>query len=346
MKSDHSVNESYMHRVLQLAQLGKGSVSPNPLVGCVIVREGKIIGEGWHKQFGGPHAEVNAVNDVADKSLLPESTLYVNLEPCSHFGKTPPCADLLIQHKLRKVVIANIDSNPLVGGNGIKKLREAGIEVVTGILSAEGREMNKRFFTFMEKKRPYIILKWAQTADGFIARENHESKWISNEFSRQLVHRWRAEEDAILVGSRTAAHDNPTLTVREWSGRNPVRIVLDRFLKLDDKLNLFDRLQKTICYNLMKHEDFGNLSLIRVDESDFLSHVMAHLYESKIQSVIVEGGAATLASFIENGWWDEARVFISERGFQKGIAAPSLPGKIISQQSIRNDVLQIHVPRK
>jgi diaminohydroxyphosphoribosylaminopyrimidine deaminase / 5-amino-6-(5-phosphoribosylamino)uracil reductase len=346
MKSDHSIDEMYMHRALQLAHLGRGNVSPNPLVGCVIVHDARIIGEGWHKQFGGPHAEVHAINEVADKSLLSGSTLYVNLEPCSHFGKTPPCADLLIHHKLRKVVIANLDSNPLVAGNGIKKLREAGIEVVTGILSNEGREMNKRFFTFMEKKRPYVILKWAQTADGFIARENLESKWISNEFSRQLVHRWRSEEDAILVGARTAAHDNPSLTVREWSGRNPVRVVLDRFLKLDDKLNIFDRSQKTVCYNLMKHEDFGKLALIRVDENNFLAHVMAHLYESKIQSLIVEGGAATLSSFIENGWWDEARVFVSQRGFQKGIAAPLLPGKIISQENIRNDVLHIYVPRK
>src|SRR5688500_17654700 len=209
LKHDHHTDELFMLRALELAHLGTGQVSPNPLVGSVIVHEEKIIGEGWHKKYGEAHAEVNAIASVDDKNLLKESTVYVTLEPCSHFGKTPPCADLLIQHQVKKVVIANLDTNPLVSGNSIRKLREAGIEVCTGILDVKGRTLNKHFFTFVEKQRPYIILKWAETADGFIARKNFDSKWISDEYSRQLVHKWRTEEDAVLVGMRTAQQDNP-----------------------------------------------------------------------------------------------------------------------------------------
>lgn len=330
-----------MARALHLATLGKGRVSPNPLVGCVIVHGENIIAEGWHRQYGGPHAEVNAIEAVSDKSILSECTLYVNLEPCSHFGKTPPCADLLIQHNLKKIVIANLDSNPLVSGNGVKKLRDAGMEVVTGILATEGREMNKRFFTFMEQRRPYIILKWAQTSDGFIAQENYESKWISNELSRQLVHKWRSEEDAILVGTRTAAHDNPSLNVRNWVGRNPVRIVLDRFLKLNERLHIFDRSQKTLCYNVMKHEEFENLSLVRVDETDFIENVISDLWHKKIQSVIIEGGATTINFFLQKQLWDETRVFKSNRAFHKGIAAPLPSGTVVGRHSVGKDLLEV-----
>ncbi len=237
-------DELFMQRAIELAQLGIGAVSPNPRVGCLVVHDNKIIGEGWHQKFGEAHAEVNAINSVKDLSLLKESTIYVNLEPCSHEGKTPPCSDLLIKHQVKKVVIANTDTNPLVAGRGVEKLKKAGIAIMTGVLEKEGRELNRRFFTFMEKKRPYIILKWAQTSDGFIAQKNFESKWITNELSRQLVHRWRSEEDAVLVGTRTASHDNPSLTVRDWSGRNPTRIVIDRFLRLNDKLQLFDKKEK------------------------------------------------------------------------------------------------------
>jgi diaminohydroxyphosphoribosylaminopyrimidine deaminase / 5-amino-6-(5-phosphoribosylamino)uracil reductase len=343
MKHDHTHEEFYMHRAFHLAKIGKGDVSPNPLVGCVIVHDGIVIGEGWHRKYGEPHAEVNAINAVENKSLLSQSTAYVNLEPCSHFGKTPPCADLLISYKLKKVVISNIDTNPLVGGSGIKKLRDAGIDVVTGVLADEGRELNKRFFTSMEQRRPYIILKWAQTADAFIAQENLESKWISNDFSRQLVHKWRSEEDAILVGARTAAHDNPSLNVREWTGRNPVRIILDRFLRLDHKLKVFDRSQKTLCYNVLKHEEHPNLSLIRVEETNFVRNVLADLWKNKVQSVIVEGGALTLNLFIENNLWDEARVFKSTRMFSKGIAAPLLRGKVIHRENVADDLLEIFV---
>lgn len=344
IRHDHTKDEIYMWRALQLAEYGKGSVSPNPLVGCVIVHNDQIIGEGWHRQYGGPHAEVNAIDSVANRSLLPESTVYVNLEPCSHFGKTPPCADLLVSLKVKKVVIANIDSNPLVGGTGIKKLRDAGIEVITGVLGPEGRQLNKRFFTWIEKNRPYIILKWAETSDGFIARENYDSKWISNEQSRQLVHKWRTEEDAVLVGTRTAAHDNPSLNVRNWKGRNPTRVVLDRFLKLSERLNLFDRSQPTLCYNVLKHEEHQNLKLLRIDDKDFLNNVVSDLHRQKLQSVIVEGGATVLKSFIDMNLWDEALVFKATRCFEKGIPAPVLNGRLINETLIGEDRLFQFLP--
>ena len=331
-----------MKRALDLAKLGAGMVSPNPLVGCVIALEGKIIGEGWHKQYGEAHAEVNAIGSVVDKALLKTATLYVNLEPCSHHGKTPPCADLLIHLQVKKVVIANVDSNPKVSGSGIKKLREAGIEVVSGVMQKEGRMLNRRFFTFVEQQRPYIILKWAETADGFIAHENYESKWISNDLSRQWVHRWRTEEDAVLVGTRTAMHDNPKLNVRDWSGRNPIRVVVDRFLRLNDKLNLFDRSQPTFCYNLLKHEEHGNFRLIRLDEGNFWSDMIHDLYNRNIQSVMVEGGSQTLQLCIDGGQWDEARIFRSHRAFAKGIAAPTLHGTQVAETRILDDRLFIY----
>lgn len=346
LKHDHHTDEFFMLRALELAHLGTGHVSPNPLVGSVIVHNGKIIGEGWHKKYGEAHAEVNAIASVDDKNLLIESTVYVTLEPCSHFGKTPPCADLLIQHQVKKVFVANLDTNPLVSGNGIRKLREAGIEVCTGILDVKGRALNKRFFTFVEKQRPYIILKWAETADGFIARKNFDSKWISDEYSRQLVHKWRTEEDAVLVGMRTAQQDNPQLTVRDWTGRNPVRIVIDRFLKLNEKIHLFDGSQKTLCYNVLKHEEHANLTLMRIEEENFLLHLLQDLYKRKIQSVIIEGGAQTLKAFVDTGWWDEARIFISPNTFGEGVEAPKLDGKIDSLQKVKNDWLKIVVPGK
>jgi diaminohydroxyphosphoribosylaminopyrimidine deaminase/5-amino-6-(5-phosphoribosylamino)uracil reductase len=331
----------FMQRTLELARKGVGAVSPNPRVGCVIVHDGKIIGEGWHQKYGEAHAEVNAVGSVEDISLLKESTVYVNLEPCSHQGKTPPCADLLIHQQVKKVVIANGDPNPLVNGLGIKKLKAAGIEVVSGILEKEGRELNKRFFTFIEKKRPYIILKWAQSADGFVAHSNYESRWISNEYSRQLVHQWRSEEDAVLVGTRTAAHDNPALTVREWTGRNPVRIVIDRFLRLPETLRLFDQTEKTICYNLLKHEEHKNLLLIRLGEEGFIEQLVEDLFRQNIQSVIVEGGAQTLQFFIDLKLWDEARIFTASRFFGNGISAPIIQGHSKIETEIFGDKLAI-----
>lgn len=341
---DPHIDSLFMRRTLELALMGRGKVSPNPLVGSIVVHNGHIMGEGWHQQYGGPHSEVNAINAVDNKELLKECTVYVNLEPCCHYGKTPPCTDLLIQHNVKRVVVANLDSNPLVAGEGIKKLRANSIEVTTGILDKEGRELNKRFFTWMEKQRPYIVLKWAQTADGFVARKNYDSKWISNEFSRQLVHKWRTEEDAVLVGTKTAAVDNPMLTVRDWTGRNPVRVVIDRFLRLDKTLNLFDGTQPTICYNVLKHEVHSNLSWIRLDETNFIENLVNDLYKQKVQSVIIEGGAQTLNLFIKAGLWDEARVFLSHKTFIDGFKPPSLPGVLTGQEIIMNDILQFYKP--
>lgn len=330
-----------MQRALELATLGSGAVSPNPLVGCVIVHDDRIIGEGWHKVYGEAHAEVNAVNSVADKSLLKESTVYVTLEPCSHFGKTPPCADLLIKENVKRVVICNDDPFPLVAGKGIEKLELAGIQITRNVLAEAGREVNKRFFTFVEKKRPYIILKWAQTADGFIARENYDSKWISDEYSRQLVHKWRAEEDAILVGSSTALHDNPTLNVRDWTGRDPVRVVIDRSLKLPGSLNLFNGPQRTICYNLKEEKTKENVHFAKIGEGQFIEEVVKDLCTRKIQSIIVEGGAKTLQAFIDANLWDEARVFYSPIHFQNGIEAPHIKGKQMQEIKLKADTLKI-----
>lgn len=328
-----------MKRAIALAQKGRGSVSPNPLVGCVIVRDGKIIGEGWHQQYGGPHAEVNAVTSVRDQSQVKDSTVYVNLEPCAHFGKTPPCANLLVERQVARVVISTVDTNPLVGGKGIARLREAGIEVTTGVMEREGRELNGRFFTFMEKKRPYVILKWAQTQDGFIARANYESKWISNEHSRQLVHRWRSEEDAVLVGTTTAQYDNPQLTVRDWPGRNPMRIVIDRHLRLNRFGYLFDGKVPTICYNTVKSEDAGALKFTRIDDQDFISGMLDSMHRSNIQSVMVEGGSKTIQLFAASGLWDEARIFQSAQTFGSGVQAPVIDGVTLSEFNLSGDRL-------
>ncbi|MCZ8133939.1 MAG: bifunctional diaminohydroxyphosphoribosylaminopyrimidine deaminase/5-amino-6-(5-phosphoribosylamino)uracil reductase RibD, partial [Algoriphagus sp.] len=283
----------YMRRALELAEWGRGYVSPNPLVGCVIVHGERIIGEGWHREFGGPHAEVHAIKAVENQSLLSESTVYVTLEPCAHWGKTPPCANLLVEKKVKKVVIAATDTNPLVGGKGIEILKKADIEVETGILEKEARWQNRRFFTQIEKQRPYVILKWAQTQDGFVARENFDSKWISNSQSRQLVHKWRAEEDAILVGKNTAAYDNPRLDVRDWAGKNPVRVVLDSNLELSTSLNLFDQSIPTLVFNMVKAAAEENLEWIYVPQIT-AEAILQELQFRKIQSLIVEGGSQVL----------------------------------------------------
>jgi diaminohydroxyphosphoribosylaminopyrimidine deaminase / 5-amino-6-(5-phosphoribosylamino)uracil reductase len=320
-----STEELLMNRALELASLGKGQVSPNPMVGCVIEHGGRIIGEGWHKAWGGPHAEVNAIQAVEDKNLLAEATLYVSLEPCSHFGKTPPCADLIVEHKLKKVVICNTDPNPLVLGRGISRLTDAGIEVVTGVLAEKGRELNKRFFTFIEKKRPYIVLKWAQTNNGFIASENFDSKWISSPLSRKLVHKWRAQEDAIMVGRQTAAYDDPKLNVRDWSGKNPIRILIDRNLSLPNTLNLFDGSQPTICYNHVKTEALPNLTYVQIEPSaHIIDDVITDLYHRNIGSVLVEGGSFLLNALIDRQLYDEMRIFVGPVHFPAGIAAPQV----------------------
>ncbi len=329
-----------MARALDLARLGLGSVSPNPMVGCVIVHNNKIIGEGFHRKYGEAHAEVHAINSVKDKSLLSESTVYVNLEPCAHYGKTPPCARLLAGYRVKKVVIANTDPNPLVAGKGIEILEDAGVEVETSILEEDARNLNKRFFTAFEKKRPWIILKWAETADSFIARSNYDSKWITNDFSRKLVHKWRAEEDAVLVGKNTALHDNPTLNVRDWSGCNPLRVVVDHNLKLHENLIIFDRTIPTVCYNLYKSAESENLAFVQLPPEKFYAGLLSDLHKRNVRSLIIEGGASTLSQFIEAGLWDEARVFRAPNTFGGGISAPRLiDAEFDGQEDIMGDIL-------
>lgn len=335
-------NERYMRRALELADLGRGAVSPNPMVGCVIVHQDQIIGEGYHQFYGGPHAEVNAINSVKNTADLSLSTAYVTLEPCAHWGKTPPCAHLLVEKGIQKVVIAALDSNPLVAGKGVDILQKAGIDVVTGILESSARAQNKRFFTQQEKNRPYIILKWAQSQDGFLARVDYSSKWISNAQSRQLVHKWRAEEDAILVGKNTALYDNPSLTVRDWTGKNPIRIVLDPLLKLPNELHLFDGQVPTLCFNTMKSELVHNLEWIKISTKFDVSEILDQLHLRKIQSLIVEGGAFVINQFIKENLWDEARVFTGPVNFESGISAPILPIKPQESISIQEDLLQIY----
>jgi len=341
---DPQLDACFMARAMELAGLGHGHVSPNPLVGCVIALEGRIIGEGWHRRYGEAHAEVNAIRSVQNNEQLKKSVVYVSLEPCSHHGKTPPCVDILIEHGVPKVVVSNFDSNTAVSGHGARKLSASGIEVITGMLEKEGRHLNRRFFTFVEQRRPYIILKWAQTSDGFIAPANNDSRWISDQISRQLVHRWRSEEDSVLVGTRTAMVDNPRLNVRHWSGRDPVRIVIDRSLRLSNTLHLFDQSQKTICYNILKNEDNNNLVLVRLDNRNFVREMVEDLYRKNIQSVIVEGGAQTLDLFISAGLWDEARVFVSRQAFEKGVPAPLLQGNLLREEFVSNDILRFYSP--
>lgn len=337
-----STHRKYMLRAIELAELGRGSVSPNPMVGCVIVHDGLIIGEGYHQKYGEAHAEVNAINSVKNKSLLREATLYVSLEPCAHFGKTPPCADLIVKHQLKEVIIAAVDSNPLVEKKGIQKLAQAGIAVTTGVMEQEVRNQNVRFFTQMEKKRPYIILKWAQTKDGFVARTNFDSKWISNSLSRQQVHRWRTEEDAILVGTNTARYDNPRLNARDWYGKDPLRLVVDRELKLEESLHLFDGQQDTIIYNNQLNKTVGKTEWAKMDVRIDAKGIVADLYARNIQSLIVEGGAAVLGDFISNDLWDEARVFTGNAKFGLGIPAPVLTCIPETHYRIKDDLLTIY----
>ncbi len=327
----------FMQRALDLAVLGEGNVAPNPLVGCVITQNNEIIGEGYHQKYGEAHAEVNAINSVFDKKLLRDSTFYVSLEPCSHFGKTPPCADLLIKYQPKKVVICNLDSNPLVAGKGVEKLKNAGIEVVSGILEAEGKFVNRRFFTFMEKKRPYIFLKWAQTADGFLAHSNahtYEQKQISNAYTRPHTHKWRTHEAAIMVGTNTAKTDNPRLDARFWVGNNPIRIFIDKNLSVSSESHLLDQKIPTLCYNFIQNKTKENLIFVRLEEKDdnFLENLLEDLYKRKIQSAMVEGGTTLLNAFLEKNIWDEIAVFQSKKQFFEGIKAPLLnisPNKII-----------------
>ncbi len=297
------------------------------MVGAVIVYNNRIISEGYTSAYGGNHAEVNAINAVTDKSLLQEATLYVTLEPCSHFGKTPPCSDLIITHKIPNVVIGCVDDNPEVAGKGIKKLRDSGCHVIVGVLEEECKAHHKRFFTFHNKKRPYIILKWAETTDGFIApkhKDENKPVWITNTISRQLVHKWRAEEQAILVGTNTVIMDDPSLTVRDYTGNNPIRVVLDRNNLLSKAYTVFNDDAETITF---KDHD--------------AKAICDHLYKENINSIIIEGGSKTLQMFIDQNLWDEARVFTGNTLFKEGVKAPKFYGNLVSTEKIIEDTLKI-----
>ncbi|WP_282032469.1 bifunctional diaminohydroxyphosphoribosylaminopyrimidine deaminase/5-amino-6-(5-phosphoribosylamino)uracil reductase RibD [Winogradskyella eximia] len=330
-----TTHETYIKRCLQIAKNGLGTTRPNPMVGAVIVHNDLIIAEGYTSAYGGNHAEVNAINAVKDKSLLTKCTLYVTLEPCSHFGKTPPCSDLIVKHKIPNVVIGCIDDNPEVAGKGIAKLKASGCNVIVGVLEAECKAHHKRFFTFHNKKRPYIILKWAETADGFMAPIKKDEKkpvWITNKYSRQLVHKWRAEEQAILVGTNTVTEDNPSLTVRDWSGENPIRVVLDRTSKLNSDYSIFNDEAKTLRVT-NKDIDFEKPIAIQIADV---------LFKQNINSIIIEGGSQTLQTFIDENLWDEARVFTGNTSFKTGIKVPELIGNLISESQIKNDLLKIY----
>ena len=339
-----NVHEIYIKRCLELAKNGLPSAMPNPSVGAVIVYQNKIIGEGYTSKYGGNHAEVNAINSVKDKLLLCKSTLYVSLEPCSHFGKTPPCADLIIKNKIENVVIGTLDSNEKIAGNGIKKLVEAGINVTVGVLEKECKDINKRFFTFHEHKRPYIILKWAESLDGYIApisRENQEPIWITNSISRQLVHKWRSEEQAILVGTKTVLDDNPKLDVRDWNGKNPTRIILDKIGKISSDYNVKDKKVKTIV--ITEQENLQSSDYLQYEKCIFDNQLVAIiceiLYKNNIQSVLIEGGTKTIQSFIDATIWDEARIFKGTIIFKNGTKAPILNYINATKQTIINDEL-------
>ncbi len=341
----HSDDEKYMRRCIELAKLGLGEAAPNPMVGSVIVWEGRIIGEGYHRKSGQAHAEVNAINGVKDQSLLRNSTIYVNLEPCAHYGKTPPCADLIVEKKIPRVVIGCVDSFAKVAGKGIDILEKAGCEVKVGILEQESLELNRRFFTFHEKKRPWIILKWAETEDGFMDAVRKpgaplEPYWITNNLAKKLVHRWRTEETAFMIGTNTARNDNPRLTARESQGRNPLRLVIDRNLSLDRNLHIFNSEAKTIVFNSKESKTEKNIEFVKVgfDES-VLNNILDKLYMMEIQSVVVEGGRQLLTSFIEQKLWDEARIFIGKKQLYEGLKAPEIPGKLVAEEMIGDNRL-------
>lgn len=334
-----SIDEHYMRRCLQLAALGKGRVAPNPLVGAVIVHDGHVIGEGYHEQFGRAHAEVNAVASVKDPLLLSESTIYVSLEPCAHYGKTPPCADLLVAKRFKRVVVGTLDVNAQVYKKGIKRLEDAGIEVTVGVCEQECRELNRPFFTFHAEKRPYVLLKWAQTKNGLMdnaAGERGEVSWISAPETQVLVHQWRSEFASILVGKNTVLNDNPSLTVRAVEGNNPVRVLLDSHNEIGDDAAIKNAEAETIVLNVERNERVNTVDYVKLDELSPAA-ILAELYERSIQSVLIEGGAQTLQSFIDAGLWDEARVITGKTVFESGTAAPRIDGEKKTQKTFYGD---------
>jgi diaminohydroxyphosphoribosylaminopyrimidine deaminase/5-amino-6-(5-phosphoribosylamino)uracil reductase len=342
-------HELYIRQCLKLAEGGLGHVAPNPLVGAVLVHQGQLIGKGFHEEFGKPHAEVNCIVDAlshAKDEILADSTLYVNLEPCSHHGKTPPCADLIIKHRIGHVVISNTDPYAEVNGSGIKRLTEAGIKVTQHVLENEGRELNRRFFTFHEKKRPYIILKWAQTLNGFIApldKNYPKRERISNDLSHQLVHKWRSEEQGIMVGTNTACIDNPHLNVREWKGKNPLRILLDKDLRIPSDSHLLNGQIPTVVFTSKISAEYDKLRYVSIDfGKSVLPQIFDILHRMQIQSVMVEGGRMLLQSFIAENYWDEARVFTSAKMFPVGVSAPHLTGQAVSREDVGDDSFAVY----
>jgi diaminohydroxyphosphoribosylaminopyrimidine deaminase/5-amino-6-(5-phosphoribosylamino)uracil reductase len=336
-----------MQRCIKLAEKGLGKTFPNPLVGSVIVHQDNIIGEGWHQKAGSSHAEVNAIFNVQNKEFLSKSTLYVSLEPCNHFGKTPPCSDLIIKNKIPRVVIASTDPNPLVAGEGIEKLKKAGCEVIIGVLKKEADFLNRRFFTFHNLKRPYIILKWAQTKDNFIApfqkkMGNPEIFWITNNHSKQLVHKWRSEEVAILVGVQTVINDNPKLTTREWAGNNPLRIVIDPNGRTPKDSKLFQDNIPTLFLTKKPIKLFSNKKEQKIISPFSIKNILKECYKLNIQSIIIEGGLRTLESFIKDNLWDEARVFKTDKKLKTGIMAPKLEKKSSQSEMYEGDILDIY----
>ena len=336
-----------MSRCIQLALLGEGAVAPNPMVGALLVHDKRVIGEGYHTVYVESHAEVNCLNSVIsdDQPLIPASTLYVSLEPCAHFGKTPPCADLIVKSGIKKVVVAARDPFPRVNGMGIEILKQAGVEVVTGVLEEQAMELNKIFFFFQQKKRPYIFLKWAQTVDGFIAAENYQQVAISNALSNRWVHKLRSSTQAILVGTNTAVHDNPSLTTRLWTGESPLRIVIDKQLRVPATSALFSSDAPLLVFNLLKDETAGHVRYIKVTEGDdLLRSILKLLYNENIQSLLVEGGAVLLRSFIEQNLWDEA-IIITNKSLQLGSGIPSVKiphGVLQSELQLGTDDIRLY----
>lgn len=341
MNEQHT-DELYMARCIQIATNGLGNTYPNPFVGSVIVHQNQIIGEGFTSAYGGSHAEVNAINSVKNQNLLEDSTLFVSLEPCAHFGKTPPCCDLIIQKKIPRVVVGTLDPFAKVNGEGIKRMQANGIDVKVGILEKDCLELNRRFFTFHQKKRPYIILKWAETADAFFSPKSAEQKWITNAYSKQLVHWWRTQEQAILVGKNTALIDNPQLNARLINKHSPIRLLIDQHLQIPNDFHLYDQSVKSIIFNSIKDEIDDEIYFKQIDfNQNILPQVLKILYQENIQSVIVEGGVKTLNAFIEQNIWDEARILSSNEFWNDGIKSPELKGSLLIQKTILNDKLRI-----
>lgn len=340
-------DEQYIERCIQLAENARGNTSPNPLVGSVIVHNGQIIGEGWHQKAGEAHAEVNAINSVLNKELLKESTIYVSLEPCAHFGKTPPCSDLIIEHKIPRVVIGCRDPFDAVNGKGIEKLKNAGIDIKVGVKEKECLALNASFFTFHTQKRPYIILKWAQTADGFIDK-NRDKKarginWITQPSTKILVHKWRKEVDAILVGAKTVVNDNPELTTRLWDGKSPIRIIIDPKSSIPQSSKVLYGSVETFILTKTEKTSESNVKYIAIDENESIINAVVTLcYQREIQSILIEGGAFTLQQFIDVQLWDEARVLTGSPSFGAGLKAPNLGMSPTERQAYGEDTLKVY----